>query len=126
MSKLKPLLPTLRERKRYLAFQVLSNTDCNDIKLIINEIMKSAVQFLGSYHFGDAGILVMPKDFDIRAQVGIIRVSHLYTNHLKVILAHINKVGNTKVIIRTCGVSGVLLKVRQKYIQPAKRIECLN
>jgi len=122
MPKLKPLLPTLRERKRYVVFQIVSAAPCTDIKAIINEIMQSAVDFLGTYYFGSAGITLLANQFDADSQIGLIRVSHEFVDQLKLVLGRIDSINGNPVLLRTCGVSGILAKAKSRYMKDAKRI----
>lgn len=113
-TKLKSLMPALRERKRYLHYQVISETNF-DQKLIESEITKAKNHFFGTYLGAKAGIMILKNKFS--GQGGIIRVGHKYVDHLKTALGTITKIDNHDAIVRTTTVSGILKKAIER---PAK------
>ncbi len=109
----KQVLPTLREKKRYLAFEIISDGRIDNVKTVSDAIMAAVYGFIGSLGAGKAGILVLEDKWNSRAQKGIIRVGHKHVDQLKGSLTMIEKINNVKVIIRSIGLSGVLNKVNK-------------
>lgn len=111
---LKPVLPSLREKKRYIAFEVISKE-----KISFNAASKSiwqAIQeFSGVLGAAKAGIWLLSDKFNKEKQKGILKVSHKYVDLAKSSLALIKSVDGHDVIVRSIGVSGVLNKAA-KYI----------
>ena len=115
-NKIKSLLPSLREKKRYLVFEIISKANITDFKEIEKNILENTLRFLGELGMAKAGILILKDKFDIKKQKGIIRVSHKYVNELRASLALIQKINNQVVIVRSIGLSGILKKAVNKYI----------
>ena len=103
--KIKPMLPTLREKKRYLAFEVVSDQR-NDFSSVENAILASVAECLGTIDMAKAGVMVMADKWDNLKQMGIIRVNNKYVDKLKFALAKIKG----KNIFRSLNVSGILAK----------------
>ena len=103
---MKPLLPTLKERKRYVVYQVLTAHPLR--RSIRDELLASLTRQLGVQGMAEAGILSVTHDQD--AQTGILRVSHAHVAKLRAALLMTTHLGRTKVCIRTLGVSGILRK----------------
>lgn len=109
-TKLKPILPTLRERKRYLAFEILSKSKIKDFSSVSSAIWASLLSFLGELGASKAGIWVLSDKYDADSQRGIIRVNNKYVNELKSSLSLIEDIGGKEVIVRSIGASGILQK----------------
>ena len=118
-TKLKPVLPSLREKKRYLVFEVISNKKITDANLISNAIWHCSLQFLGQLGVAKAGLMVLNNKWDAELQRGIIKVSHKHVDAVKAALTFANKIEDTDIIFRSVGVSGILKKAENKYLETA-------
>lgn len=105
-------LPTLREKKRYLAFEVTSEKTINRQQLF-NEILDSAASL-----FGDKGISeINPKLMSYDGRFGIIRCAREKTQETRAALACINNVRRSCVSILILGISGTIKGATEKFIQ---------
>ncbi len=111
-DKMKAHMPTLREKKRYLVFEVIakSKISIDDLSRII---VKTLNNFFGELEGAKANIKVLKDKWDMNKQKGIIKVNRRYINQLKAALCTITKVKNSKVIVRSTGVSGILKKTNK-------------
>jgi ribonuclease P/MRP protein subunit POP5 len=112
-NRIKPLLPSLREKKRYLVFEIISKVQITDYAKVSEAVMQSCQDFLGILGMAKAGILILPDKY--RANKGILRVSHKCVNEVRAALAFVKKINNQDVIVRSCGLSGILKKAQQKF-----------
>jgi|TARA_B100001971_G_C17911921_1_gene393324 ribonuclease P/MRP protein subunit POP5 len=115
-KKIKPLLPSLREKKRYLAFEVLSEGKISDINDVSDAILGSSEEFLGQLGMSKAGLMVLKDKYDPNMQKGIIRVNHKNVDNLRAALTMVNKIGKGEAIVKSIGVSGILKKAEKNYI----------
>ena len=115
-AKTKPLLPTLREKKRYLAYEVISGHKFNDAMDISKAIMDAAKDFLGNLGMAKAGIIAMDDQFNQKLQKGMVRVNNKHLDSLRASLLFVEKISGNDVIIKSVGASGVLKKAQQKYL----------
>jgi ribonuclease P/MRP protein subunit POP5 len=108
---IKPILPSLREKKRYIVYEAISDKklNSNEIKQSIDDAL---LKFIGEFGYAKAG----PLFVQTKNNKGIIRINNKYLNEIKTSLALIEKIKNKKVIIKTIGVSGILKKARLKYL----------
>ncbi|MBU0535865.1 MAG: ribonuclease P [Nanoarchaeota archaeon] len=111
----KPLLPSLRQKKRYLAFEIISDSKIDDFSAVLGQIMDSSVTLMGELEAAKAGITVMHDRWDNQSQKGIIKVGTKHLKHLSASLAMITSIQGKKVTARSLGVSGTLKKAG-KYI----------
>jgi ribonuclease P/MRP protein subunit POP5 len=109
-------LPSLRQRKRYLAFEIISKGKIDDFKAVSEQIWHNSLQFMGELEAAKAGIWLLGDKFSPETQKGLIRVGHKHVHQLKASLALIKKINNKKVIVRSLGLSGILKKAEQKYL----------
>ena len=113
---LKTLLPTLKEKKRYLVFEIVSKSPIKDYKDVSEQILAKSQEFLGILGMAKAGIQVMPK-YNSNTQRGLIKVNHKHVDELKAALTFIDKLDNKEVIVNSIGVSGILKKAEAKYLK---------
>ncbi len=102
ITKLKTLIPSLREKKRYVAFEVISSKKVSS-STIKKSIETSCLSYLGTLNYGKAGIMFLADKYSNNK--GILRVETKHVNELKACLALIKD--NT---VRSLGTSGVLNK----------------
>src|SRR3989344_1286150 len=105
------LLPSLREKKRYLVYEVISevNLSYKDIKEGITSAFKEL--------FGIDGIAKAGLDFvDYGQNKGIIRVSTKGLDMLRASLCFVRKINKDEVVLRSLGVSGMLKKAKGNFI----------
>tara|TARA_Y100000034_G_scaffold135867_1_gene209505 strand:+ start:2484 stop:2819 length:336 start_codon:yes stop_codon:yes gene_type:complete len=109
---MKPILPSLKEKKRYVVFEVKSK---NKIKFdsVKSEIFSVTNKMLGEFETSKAGLMFLD---DWSGQRGILRVNHTYMDKLKASLLFVKDINKYDVIIQSRGVSGILKKARNKFL----------
>ncbi|MBI2651275.1 hypothetical protein HYX01_02295 [Candidatus Woesearchaeota archaeon] len=115
-TKIKPLLPSLREKKRYLAYEVLSDYKFNGAFHVNKAILESAKDFLGNLGMANAGILTLDNEWNPNLQRGVLRVNNKYASYLKASLVFIKSIEGKDAMVRSIGASGILKKAQQKYL----------
>ena len=112
--KMKPILPSLKEKKRYIVFEVISDKKVSQ-REIGDGIRNNIAKFLGELGIAKAGFVLM-KD-TIKGNKGIIRTNVKYQDEVKMALALIKNLGKEKVIVNVIGVSGILKKAKGKFLE---------
>ena len=92
MTKIKPLLPSLREKKRYLVFGVKQNNKYIDFDALNKAILKSVVRFIGVKGTAESGFWMMKDKWMPKINKGIIKINHKYINEIKTALMLINSI----------------------------------
>ncbi len=110
MKKIKALQPSLREKKRYVVFEILSKTKVQLFKNIAKAIQFSYKNLFGDIGLGSAGLIVLPDKYNSEFQRGIIKVNHKHLDHLRAALALIQEVEEQEVIVQSISASGILKK----------------
>jgi ribonuclease P/MRP protein subunit POP5 len=118
-KKLKPVLPSLREKKRYLAFEVLSKSKITDFDAVSESILCKAGDFLGQLGMSKAGLMILKDKWDSSSQKGIIKVNHKNVDNLRAALTMVDKIDDNEVIVKSIGTSGVLNKAETRYLKTA-------
>lgn len=113
---MKPLLPTLREKKRYLVFEVLSKSRIKAFNEVAKAIIKSYHSFSGDLGLAKAGVMIMPDKWNENKQRGMISANHSSVNELRAGMLFVNNINNQPASIRTVGLSGIMNKASKKYI----------
>jgi ribonuclease P/MRP protein subunit POP5 len=112
-EKPKYLPPTLRDKHRYIAFQVIGERPFkkDETKKAIWEASLSALGFLGSARAKPWFIA-----FDEKSQTGIVRVDRKHVEELRFALVLLTRVDGSRAIIRTLGVSGTIKRLKKKFL----------
>ncbi len=116
MANIKPVLPSSREKKRYVAFEIISENKKFSFQDVSRTLWNSLLLFLGELEFAKAGIIVIANTFDEKIMRGLIRVNNKYLAHLKGALTLISGINEQPVIFRVLGVSGIVNKALKKYM----------
>ena len=114
VNKIKPLLPSLKEKKRYLAFKLVSDNEISDFKKVNESVIASAMDFMGKLNFSKAGIQLIEDCY--KKNKGIIKLNPKYVDELKSGLLFLTKINNQDVIFQTTGLSGILKKAKASYL----------
>lgn len=114
---MKPLLPTLKERQRYIAYEVITaqpmRHDISDL------LLQRLSETLGVFGMAKAGVLSV--SYHQESQTGILRTNHDQVLAVRAALLMTTHLGRQPVIIRTLGVSGILDKVKRFLPDGARR-----
>ena len=110
MNKIKPLLPSLKERKRYILYKVCKTKHVD--KEFLYKMMK---KFLGEFTMSKAGVTILIN----KENAGIIRLNHDYVDEVKVALALINNYNGHEIKVETIKVSGVINKLKMEDVEYA-------
>ena len=112
MLKLKPLRPAFREKKRYIVYEVKAENKVNMFQMQ-QSLVKELNSMLGIFDSATAGIL--PLKFDKETQRGILKVNNTAVERVRACFALIKEIDNTKLQIKTKGVSGIIKIAKEKF-----------
>lgn len=111
--KLKPIRPTLREKKRFIKIKVNTKFDF-DFKRISKSLNDELLYYLGAIDFGASGIWILKDKFDYENQELIIRVSNEFTKKTIASFNLISRLDSVDVKIDVLKVSGTLKGLNNK------------
>ena len=118
----KPLPPSLRGRRRYIAYEVISEDKILEEDLT-NTIWHSILNFLGEQGTSQTNIWIVKDSYDEKNQTGLIRCSHDSVEHVRASLALIERIGDIRVIIKVLGISGTINAAKIKFFGETKLTE---
>ncbi len=98
------LLPSLRGRKRYLAFKMLPDDAAISRHDLTFELDRSSQSLLGDAGSSECEIRVLSFD----GTDGIVSCVHRETTRARAVLATIYEIGNGRATVRVIGVSGTV------------------
>ena len=114
LKKLKMLPPTLREKKRYIMFEVLSEEEVNYEELE-SAIWNILLDFLGEFGVATTSFWILKERW--KGNRGIIRCNHTSVQHIIASLGLLERIGDTRLTIRILGVSGTIKSLIEKTSQ---------
>ena len=112
---IKPLMPSLREKKRFLVFQVEAPEGITPDQ-VSNAVMDSFHNLFGVSGCAEAGLLMLTNKYQQKTQKGMIRVNHRNVDKLRTALCFVRQIGNERATIRSVGLSGILQKAEKKFL----------
>ena len=110
---IKRLPPSLREKKRYIGFQVYSHEPLTREE-VVRGIWKEILSFFGEGIASELNFWVLNFDEDV--QKGFLVCKHTEVGRVKAALTLVSKVNDKKVFIHPLGVSGTIKSLRRKFL----------
>jgi len=107
MKNLKILPPTLREKKRYISFKVISEepVEYSDLESAVWNVM---LDFLGEIGVSKTSFWLMKEKWNKNKQMGIIRCNHKSVQDVLATLGLIERLGDNRIIFKISKVSGTI------------------
>jgi len=105
--------PTLRQKRRYLVFRVVSEEPLlyDNVR---NAIYDSVARWLGDNENAKAGVHIVKNLWDGRMRTGFIRCAPKYVDDVRTGMALVHQIGDSRVIIETLRVSGTIKSATEK------------
>lgn len=128
--KLKTLPPTLREDKRYLAFEVLSSQDLSRDELIFM-IWDACLKFHGECETSKFR-LWLNRSWNLTAKndsnqlshwKGILQCSRGYEEKVRGALCLLTYYNQKRIVFHTLGIAGTISSLIKKFIKPVPKID---
>ena len=113
--KLNPLPSTLRERHRYLVFEILSQKDF-DLSVVVNAVWNAVLQLIGELGTSRSSLWIANNLYDKKKRRGVIRCNHTSVEEVRAAISSIRQIQNEPVIIRILGVTGTIKSAKRKYL----------
>jgi ribonuclease P/MRP protein subunit POP5 len=121
-KKPKPLPSSLRGRRRYIAYQVISESKFI-FQDLSNSIWHSLLNLLGELGASKSDIWVARDIYDEIKQIGIIRCSHDNVEQVRTALSLIERIGDVRVVVKVLGISGSIKATKMKFFGETRLTE---
>jgi len=112
-KRLKTLLPTLREKNRYISFRIISEEPVNysDLEAAVwNQFM----DFYGEYGVSKMSLWLMKNLYNKKNQIGVIRCNNKSVQKVIACLGLISRLGDNRLIFKILKVSGTIKGLKLK------------
>jgi ribonuclease P/MRP protein subunit POP5 len=106
-ERLKILSPTLREKDRYISFQVISEESITYSDLE-SAIWNQLLDFYGEYGVSKTSMWLVKNLWNEKNQVGVIRCNNRSVSQVIAGLGLISRLGDIRVILKILKISGTL------------------
>jgi ribonuclease P/MRP protein subunit POP5 len=110
-EKMKTLLPTLRERDRYIAFKILSEYPItyDDLEQAIKNV---ALDFLGEYGVSKTSMWIIKNLYEEYEQMCVIKCNNKSVPQVISCLGLISRLGDNRITVKILKVSGTIKGLR--------------
>lgn len=106
-------LPSSRESRRYIVFRVHAEGEI-DYESVKNAVWNSILNWLGEGDMAKAKIRILKNLWDGRSKKGFVQCSPKFVDDVKVSLALIHQIGDSRVAFQTLRVSGTIKSGKEK------------
>jgi len=106
-DKLKPIIPALRVKKRFIRIQIELKTKL-EFKDLSRKLTTEIIKFIGEIEYSNSGFWILNDKFDFKKQELILKTKIKSKDKILAALALITKFDKESVKIRTLRVSGTL------------------
>lgn len=113
-DKIKGVLPTLRQKKRYVVFKIEGKRKFT-FQEISQSVLKHLITFLGSIDFGKGGVWLLRDQFNHEKQIAIVRTSTKLKEKTVGSLSLLKKINNENVKTTVLGASGTLKGAKEYF-----------
>lgn len=107
-------MKTLAGKKRYLAFEIISESDVEFVDFV-NVAWNSILTFIGERGASKSGIWFVKDLWDPKQRKGVVKCSYRAVESVRASLALITRIGDNRIIINILGVSGTLRSAKTKF-----------
>lgn len=114
MSDLQTLPSSLREKKRYLVFEIHSPDD-HELGDVVDAIWDAALDLFGEKGVAEAEPWVIKDLFDEDAQRGGMKVNKDMAEQMRAALTLITEIDNTSASLHVLGVTGTMDSAERKF-----------
>ncbi len=114
MSKPETLPSSLREKRRYIAFKINSEEKV-EFGDLINALWSSILNLFGEVNTGDIDFWLVKDAWEKKSQRGLVKCNHKHVSKVRLAMALIERIGDSKVSIQSLGVSGTMKSAKKKY-----------
>ncbi len=111
---MKPIPPTMRKKRRYIAFRVLCKEKLTK-RQVVNAVIEESIGFFGENLTSDFGLWI--AEFDEKKQQGFLICNRNYKSEVVVALSLIKGVGEVRVSFQVFGVSGTIKALKRKFLK---------
>jgi ribonuclease P/MRP protein subunit POP5 len=108
---LKILLPTLREKDRYIAFQIISEEAITYADLEA-AVWNTMLDFFGEYGTSWTSVWLIKNLYDEQKQFGVIRCNNKSVAAMLAALGLVSRLGDIRVIVKVLKISGTIKGLR--------------
>lgn len=115
MSKPEILPSSMREKKRYIAFEVLGKEKV-EFSQLINAVWHSLLNLFGEMKTAEVNFWLVKDSWNEKNQKGLIKCNHNHVAKVRLALALLGRIGDAEVSIRTLGISGTMESAKKKYL----------
>jgi ribonuclease P/MRP protein subunit POP5 len=106
-DRLKSLLPSLRERNRYVKIKVISEEKISYSDLE-SAIFNTLLNFYGELNLANMSVWILKNTYDENEQTLIIRCNNKSVDKLIAGLGLISRLGDIRIILKVLGISGTI------------------
>ena len=114
MDRPKTLPSSLRDKKRYVVFRVISEKPVQ-IDMLAEKIYDEAFSLLGELGVAKSGMWVMKTLYDPEKKTGLVRCLPGSVEETRLVLASIRNVDEIPCIVDIVGVTGTIKTAKLKY-----------
>ena len=113
---LKPIKKAHKPKRRYLAFEIISEKKIIDFSEVLAGILANLNSFMGKDELTKAHMRLLKETWNPQNQKGLIKVNNSHIKTLREAVSCVKSLGKINARIKTLGVSGMIKKAKARYL----------
>ncbi len=109
------MLPTLREKKRYLVFEVVSEKPAA-WPAVRKSLEEGILRHIGELGYAKAGVQILDEQWNASLSRGMLRTTHTSLDDVRSSLGLVRDIEGKPAIVRSVGASGILKRAAARYL----------
>ena len=115
IGKLNSLPPTLREKQRYLVFEIISKKEF-ELGEVVSSIWNASLQTYGEVGVSSFSLWIPGNLYDKAKKKGIVKCNHTSVEQMRSVLATIKEIEGDPVCFKVTGVTGTIKSAKNKFM----------
>jgi len=107
--------PSEREKKRYIVFGIVSG-DTFSFEDVKTALKQNIIRYIGEFGWQRTRMLVIPNLYFPERKIGIFRITNKSLEPVRSCLQMLDDIDGKKAKIEIRGISGILKKAKQKWV----------
>lgn len=113
--RLNPLVPVLKEKQRYLVFEIISQRT-HSLEEVVDALWLCALRMWGDAGVSEFSFWIPANLYTSKGKRGVVKCNNESVEKVRSILAMTKQIGHDRVVFHVVGTTGTIKSAKTKYL----------